>query len=409
MYDSNGDNDLLDTGDHVYLYTGMRRGGSNYYALNVTDRNTPKLLWSITGGSGDFAELGQSWSQPVKTKVDIGGTLTDVLIFAGGYDENQDSATTPQVDNIGRALYIVNATTGARLWWAGPTGSGADLEVSNLDNSMPASPAVIDIDVDGKADHVYIGDLGGKIWRFDFTHGNAANSFGSATLLATLGDTDSNTANDLENNRRFYHTPSVAFKDPLASQTLYVAIGSGFHAHPLNQDVHDKFYVIEDTDVINSGSMTLPLDESALYDATSNVIQDGNTSQQAAAQALRDAASGWFINLEEDSSTQVGEKALSRPTIFDNVLLFSTYLPEDPSNTSTAASCQAAAGFGRTYAVNLDDGSAVFNPWDGDATDLDVDDRYFKLNHVGIPPEVQIIIPDGSLAHGTKPSVVSRY
>ena len=81
--------------------------------------------------------------------------------------------------------------------------------------------------------------------------------------LATLGDTDSNTANDAENNRRFYHTPSVALKEPLASQTLYVAIGSGYHAHPLNQDAHDIFYVLEDTDVINSGSMTLPLTESA--------------------------------------------------------------------------------------------------------------------------------------------------
>ena len=51
---------LSDSGDHVYLYTGMRRGGSNYYALDVTDRNNPELLWTIQGGSGDFAELGQS-------------------------------------------------------------------------------------------------------------------------------------------------------------------------------------------------------------------------------------------------------------------------------------------------------------------------------------------------------------
>ena len=403
IYDSNADNDLADSGDHAYIYTGMRRGGSNYYALDVTDRNNPELLWTIQGGSGNFAELGQSWSQPVKTKVDIGGTLTDVLVFAGGYDENQDSATTPQNDNIGRALYIVDANTGARLWWAGPTGSGADLEVTNLNNSMPAKPAVTDLNVDGKADHVYIGDMGGRVWRFDFTHGNNASSFGSATLLATLGDTDSNTANDAENNRRFYHTPSVALKDPLASQTLQVAVGSGYHAHPLNQDAHDRFYVLEDTDVLNSGSMTLPLTDSAIYDATDNVIQDGTTSQQTAAQALLDAASGWYIRLEENSSTQIGEKSLSRATIFDGILLFSTYLPEDPSSTSVAATCQAAAGFGRTYAVHLKDGSAVFNPWDGDATDLDVDDRYFKLSHVGIPPEVQIIIPDGSLAHGKKP------
>ena len=218
-----------------------------------------------------------------------------------------------------------------------------------------------------------------------------------------MGDTDSNTANDAENNRRFYHTPSVALKDPLASQTLQVAIGSGYHAHPLNQDAHDRFYVLEDTDVLSSGSMTLPLTESAIYDATDNVIQDGTTSQQAAAQALLNAASGWYIRLEENSSTQIGEKSLSRATIFDGILLFSTYLPEDPSSTTVAASCQAAAGFGRTYAVDLNNGSAIFNPWDGDATDLDVDDRYFKLSHVGIPPEVQIIIPDGSLAYGTKP------
>ena len=130
------------------------------------------------------------------------------------------------------------------MWWAGPAGSGADLEVTNLNNSMPAKPAVIDLDVDGKADHVYIGDLGGRVWRFDFTHGNSASTFGSATLLATLGDTDSDTSNDAENNRRFYHTPSVALKDPLASQTLYVAVGSGFHAHPLNQDAHDRFLCV---------------------------------------------------------------------------------------------------------------------------------------------------------------------
>lgn len=403
--DANKDNDLLDTGDHVYLYTGMRRGGNHYYALDVTSRTNPKLLWTITGGSGNFAELGQTWSRPVKTKVNIGGTEKDVLIFAGGYDENQDGATTPQNDNIGRALYIVDANTGARLWWAGTAdfgGSGADLEVSGLNNSMPASPAVIDLDVDGLADHVYIGDLGGRVWRFDFTHGNNASSFGSATLLATLGDTDSNTANDAENNRRFYHTPTVALKDPLASQTLYVSIGSGYHAHPLNQDAHDRFYVLEDTDVLNSGSMTLPLTESAIYDATSNIIQDGTTSQQTAAQALRDAASGWYIRLEEDSSTQVGEKALSRATIFNNTLLFSTYLPEDPSSTTVAASCQAAAGFGRTYAVSLDDGSSVFN-FNTTISGLEKSDRFVTLNHVGIPPEVQIIIPDGSLGHGKKP------
>jgi len=54
-------------GDHVYVYVGMRRGGSNYYALDVTDRNAPKLKWVLRGGAGGttgFSELGQSWSRP---------------------------------------------------------------------------------------------------------------------------------------------------------------------------------------------------------------------------------------------------------------------------------------------------------------------------------------------------------
>ena len=67
-----------------------------------------------------------------------------------------------------------------------------------------------------------------------------------------------------------------------------------------------------------------------------------------------------------------------------------------------AASCQAAAGFGRTYAVSLDDGSSVFN-YNTIISGLEKTDRFITLNHVGIPPEVQIIIPDGSLGHGKQP------
>lgn len=392
-------------GDHVYLYAGMRRGGSQYYALDVTDRTNPKLLWTIQGGAGDFVELGQTWSQPVRSRVTIGGTTSDVLIFTGGYDENQDNATTPQNDNIGRALYIVDAFTGARLWWAGPVGSGANLEVADLDNSMPASPSVIDLGVDGIADHVYIGDTGGRVWRFNFTNGDPVNTFGSAVLLANLGDTDADASNDLENNRRFYHTPTVAFKAPLSSQTLQIAIGSGFHAHPLNQDVHDRFYVLEDTGAINASSMTT-ITESSLFDATSNVIQDGTDDTTISnAVAARNSASGWYLRLEEDSTTQIGEKALSSATIFAGVLLFTTYLPEAPGVTTVAAACQAAAGLGRVYAVNLDDGTSVFN-FSSTVAGLDKDDRYVQLNHVGIPPEVQIIIPGGGSGSSKKPVVL---
>ena len=66
--DNNGQ---INGNDHAYLYMGMRRGGRNYYALDVTDKTAPEFLWSIQGGPGvadggngtaGFENLGQSWS-----------------------------------------------------------------------------------------------------------------------------------------------------------------------------------------------------------------------------------------------------------------------------------------------------------------------------------------------------------
>lgn len=52
------------TGRSVLLYFGLRMGGRQYYAMDVTDRTTPKLKWVIRGGgTGPYRELGQSWGR----------------------------------------------------------------------------------------------------------------------------------------------------------------------------------------------------------------------------------------------------------------------------------------------------------------------------------------------------------
>ena len=67
--------------DRVIVYVGMRRGGLNYYALEITPHKVehassgltsqtalgdvfPRFLWRIEGGAGDFPRLGQTWSRP---------------------------------------------------------------------------------------------------------------------------------------------------------------------------------------------------------------------------------------------------------------------------------------------------------------------------------------------------------
>ncbi|MGD8641830.1 MAG: PilC/PilY family type IV pilus protein, partial [Gammaproteobacteria bacterium] len=86
--------------DQVIVIAGMRRGGGNYYALDITNPNAaPTLLWQITGGSENFPKLGQSWSRALITKIKTGSvdepTVKDVAIFTGGNDTQYDDGSVP--------------------------------------------------------------------------------------------------------------------------------------------------------------------------------------------------------------------------------------------------------------------------------------------------------------------------
>jgi len=69
--DQNGDG-IVNGTDKLVLIFGMRRGGSNYYAMDVTNPESPRLIWQISGGQGDFKNLAQSWSRPSLLSVKFG-------------------------------------------------------------------------------------------------------------------------------------------------------------------------------------------------------------------------------------------------------------------------------------------------------------------------------------------------
>ena len=82
----------------MLIYFGMRRGGCDYFGIDVTYRDAPTLLFRI-GPNETGAKLltgaGQSWSTPSVARVNISGatqnTLQQVLVFGGGYDAVQDN------------------------------------------------------------------------------------------------------------------------------------------------------------------------------------------------------------------------------------------------------------------------------------------------------------------------------
>lgn len=51
-------------GDFVWLFFGLRAGGSSYYALDITNPDAPSLKWVINSQTTGFSLLGETWSVP---------------------------------------------------------------------------------------------------------------------------------------------------------------------------------------------------------------------------------------------------------------------------------------------------------------------------------------------------------
>ena len=310
----------------------------------------------------------------------------DVLIFGGGYEADQDPAadgtTTYTTDATGNSLYIVDAVTGSLLWRAGGTGSGANLELAKMNNAIPGDVRVIDFDGDEYADRVYAGDMGGRVWRFDFTKGNSVATFGAGGVFASLGNADDAT-HPASTMRRFYYAPDVALvRKPGSPAYLSLNIGSGYRASPLNTQVQDVFYALRDYSVFAKKTQAEFNAWTPITDTTASLV---NVSTNLSP-TIASGAAGWKINLP-----RTGEKVLAEARTFGNVVFFPSFTPDV---SGLAASCTPRQGTNRLFSVNLIDGSPLI------ATNRDVvlnppttADREKVLAQGGISPEAVFLFP----------------
>lgn len=390
--DRDGDG-LVETGDQVLLFFGMGRGGDTYYALDVTDETKPTLLWKHSGGTGDnvFKGLGESWSTPIVTRVNVGSATQNadklVLIFGGGYDNSQDNVGF-HADSLGNHLYIVDAISGAVLWYAGPTsGKGgfdtdANFKHDKMTNSFPADLRIIDMSGDGFADRIYAADTGARVWRFDIINGNDKTTLVRGGVLASLGMDVASGATSPGDARKFYGAPDASLVTTTSGVTFVnLAIGSGMRGSPKNTQVVDRLYSLRDYNPFTQLTATqytdmtaAPITDASLVDVTATVTP-----------TIGAAATGWKIRL-----TTSGEKVLAEARTFQGAVLFTTYNPE-ANQVVSSGGCSSTSGTSGLWVMKVLD-AAPYIDRDGNAI-IEAEDRRGDLNQQGLAPEAVIIFP----------------
>ena len=372
-------NGIVDGPDFVYLIFGLRRGGFDYYALDVTNKNSPKLLWNVT-----YPDMGESWSTPVVTRVDINtaGTNADdaVVILGGGYDTVHDTATYPSSteDAVGNGIHMLDLVSGAELWRAG-NDAGADLQVAGMTRSIPSQVRAVDMTGDGFADRMYAADLGGQLLRFDIKNGETPANLVTGGVIAQLG-AEGLAAADFADTRRFYTTPDVSiFSDRNENKRfISLSIGSGYRAHPLDESAADRFFSVRDPDVFNQLTQ-------ADYDSY-DVVQDSDLVEvRGSVRTIIDSTDrGWKFTLPSN------QKVLSDSVTFDDTVTFVGFSPEE---AAASDGCAPTLGKNFLYRVSVENGDPVVNNLDTlDPADAD-DERMEELAQGGIAPTPTILFP----------------
>lgn len=272
------DASLVNTSNYVAMaaYGGFRMGGNGLYALDLSVKDTPKVLFSITpdlnhsnpvlhrNASGtlqtitagnDYSNVGQIWTTVTLGRINATSSATkklDVIAFGGGYDmqyENPEfvppSAAAKRTK--GSSVYIADAKTGQLKWhWDNPE-----------NHSIVGGVTALDGDNDGLFDHLYFADLGGNLFRADFIN-KENEDFEQVRVVRLLNSAAQLPLDKKHLAYRFYNRPVVSFYEDNNNQLFaLVNIASGDRSSPLaeqrdNNSYANRVYGIMDTDITKS-------------------------------------------------------------------------------------------------------------------------------------------------------------
>ena len=286
------------------LVGGLNGGGRGFFALDITNADTPTLLWEFTPTSGFGVtkdnDLGFSFGAPVVTQKADG---TWVVLVTSGYNNGTDSpvrsatsggfvANTSPGSGKG-FLFVLNANTGAIISKI-DTGAGTAAVPSGL-----AKIGGVNTEPTGnRVSFVYGGDLRGNLWRFDINSAAAA-AVGTGTVLrlATLSSDTAGTS-----PQPITTAPQIGLVD--GKRVVFVATGKYLETSDLTTTQAQTLYAIKDDNAI----ATLATPRSTLVqqylvnnpDGTATRVSSGSSSGVSTPNSVSfSSGNGWFVDLPD--------------------------------------------------------------------------------------------------------------
>jgi type IV pilus assembly protein PilY1 len=429
--DSDGDGDVdEDDMDRVILVCGERKGGTSYFALDVTVPDSPVFLWRVnrsndavsgkvglesltgtfqqgeglifsggasarvsavlsadalqydqrsgsinageiltgqsSGATGTISfftydtppgtvpdvvipELGESWSDPefglVKTSDETTDKGAPVLFVGGGFSPDNSQ---------GKAIVVLRIQTGSllKVFKNGMNGIGG------MDFSIPSAMALIDGDRNGFIDKVYVGDLGGQMWRI----GRFTNEYGNPLEFPQVDENinhwtghvlfQANQPSPPTPPRKFFYPPSVT----LERGYDLLLTGTGDREDPCASLSHDRIYAIKDQHEFAesgdpSGFAPTTLYESDLVDVTDPAGPTPNLDRETNdVDENGKLDRGWEIRLAQ------GEKVLTKGVVLNRVYFVTTHTPDSGGGVSRLYGLDYKTGAPRLQPTALEEG-----------------------------------------------------
>ncbi|MCB9723521.1 MAG: hypothetical protein H6748_05685 [Spirochaetaceae bacterium] len=351
------------------LIGGLRQGGRAYYALDVTDPSAagyPGYLWefpneadpdNIAVSTSILPYLGQGFSKPIITRVKVKIDADDnsgagyerwVAIVTGGYDPTSDPNDAAYVAGAiaGRAILMIDIASGELLAMKRYDAGASDAQ-TDMDYAIASTPGVLDLNYDGFADLVYVGDLGGQVFKWVIRdigedRVNDSSSAGDYSQpnwpLKVFFRAPVENVSGTDRYKSFFFPPQAVYLGRL----LYLTFGSGERMDvgyfgDAVADENNRFYSMTDRDPYELNITPY----ATLTEANLTEVNDSSTCADVNGR-------GFFFKARD------GEKFVTNAEIFQRYVFAGSFEPTTSGDPCTSK------GIGRLYAFRIDCGIPLF-------------------------------------------------